>query len=134
VLKPPLAEQEGCKLPRDSSIQQQSFHRTKAVSFAPSSTSQNALYEAFADCLTFACALRTSNLACFFNLSTLNRSKSERLRLFSLCSLRLAQALTSHFFSTSCFSHARATAPRPACRGSFEMTMGVMIRLLRETD
>lgn len=71
---------------------------------------------------------------CFFNLRTLNRSKSDRLRLFSLCSRLFAQALSSHFFSTSAFSHAFATAPRPAARGSFAMTIGVTIRLFRAMD
>lgn len=71
---------------------------------------------------------------CFFNLRTLNRSKSDRLRLLSLCSRLFAQALSSHFFSTSAFSHAFATAPRPAARGSFAMTIGVTIRLFRAMD
>ena len=75
-------------------------------------------------------ALVHDKRTCFFNLITLNLSKSERLRLFSLCSLRFAHALSPHFFSTSAFSQALATAPRPAARGNFGMTIGVTMRLL----
>ena len=71
---------------------------------------------------------------CFFNLKTLNRSKSERLCLFSLCSRLFAHALSFHFFSTSVFSHAFATAPLPAARGNFAMTIGVTMRLFNVTD
>ena len=71
---------------------------------------------------------------CFFNLSTLNLSKSLRFLLFSLCSLRLAHALSAHFWSTPSFSHALATAPLPAALGSLGMTIGVRMRLLRGAD
>ncbi len=46
-------------------------------------TLQNAVYPFFAAALTIASDFRTSNLACFRNLITLNRSKSVRARLRS---------------------------------------------------
>lgn len=70
-------------------------------------------------------------LTCFFNLNTLNLSKSVSARLFSRRSRRFAQALSSHLSSTFCSFQALATGARPAARGNFAMTMGVTMRFAR---
>jgi len=72
-----------------------------------------------------------SSLTCLFSFSTLKRSKSVRLRRFSLTARLFAHALSSHFCSTSSFSQALATAPRPAARGNLGMTMCVRMTLPR---
>lgn len=71
------------------------------------------------------------SLTCFFNLKTLNLSKSVSARLFSRRSRRFAQALSSHFSSTFCSFQAFATGARPAARGNFAMTIGVTMRFAR---
>ena len=76
---------------------------------------------------------KSTNPTCFLNLKTLNLSKSVNAFLFSLWSLLFAHVLSSHFFCTSLFSHAFATAPLPAARGSFGITMGVRMRFPSET-
>lgn len=69
---------------------------------------------------------------CFFNLRTLNLSKSVNASLFSLCARRLAHVLSAHFDSTFSFSQAFATAPLPTPRGNFGITIGVIIRFESE--
>ena len=81
---------------------------------------------------SFAALGRGISLTCFFNLMTLNRSKSDSPRLFSLCSRFFAHVLWSHFSSMPSFSQALATAPVPAARGSFGRTIGVRMTLAKE--
>lgn len=64
-------------------------------------------------------------LTCFFNLRTLNRSKSVRFFRRSCCSLFFAQLDSAHFLSTSCFSQSFFTGPVPAAFGRLGMTQGV---------
>ena len=71
---------------------------------------------------------------CFCSFITLNLSKSVNARRFSRCDLRFAHELFSHCDSISFFSHALATAPRPAHRGNFGMTMSVRLRLPRAAE
>ncbi len=68
---------------------------------------------------------------CFLSLITLNLSKSVRARLFCLRSRFFAHALSSHFLSTSSFSHAFLRAPVPSARGSFGITMGESMTFAR---
>lgn len=86
------------------------------------------------DLIAFAAAVDAvqTTPTCFRNLKTLNLSKSESPRLFSLCSRRFAHALSDHFSSTPSFSHAFATGPLPAARGNLGMTRGVTMRFDRE--
>jgi hypothetical protein len=51
------------------------------------------LTHAFSDAIFF----RTSKAACFFNLITLNRSKSDKLLRLTCCSLFFAQLDSAHF-------------------------------------
>lgn len=64
-------------------------------------------------------------LTCFFNLMTLNRSKSVRFFLRSCCSLFLAHDDSAHFESISFFSHSFLTGPVPAAFGRLGITHGV---------
>lgn len=69
---------------------------------------------------------------CFFNIRTLNLSKSVSDDLFSLRSIFLAHADSAHFASIPSFSQALATALTPAPRGSFGITRWVTIRFANE--
>lgn len=85
----------------------------------------------FADALIFANDFLTSKPACFFNLMTLNRSKSVKARLFSFWLRFLAHALSCHFPSIPAFSHCDLTTPVRAPRGSFSRTRGVRMSCAR---
>lgn len=64
---------------------------------------------------------------CFFNLITLNLSKSVKFRLLSACSFFLEYEDSAHLASISFLAHNFLTGPVPAARGSLGMVKGVRV-------
>lgn len=82
--------------------------RCSNASFLPLQNCRSLVY---AEALTLARALRSSNRRCFLSRITLKRSKSVRPFLLWICSRFLAQLLSFHLASISFFCQSFLTAP-----------------------
>lgn len=88
---------------------------------------------AYAEALTLARALRSSNRRCFFRRRTLNRSKSVSAARFVCWSFFLAQLDSFHFWSISAFSQNFLTTVVRAPRGRLGRTKPDRMVLEKET-